>query len=723
MPLRVLTLSYEDHVLGVIAGALLATDRMLAQFTGVPEAAQRLRQTVSRAAYLHDLGKLAAANQRALAAAGRERLPLLHSDAGVQQVLREGDEETAILIKAHHQGLPNVTEERTQRFRAAAVWSTTEAAEEDRRRRQTAADTDAHLDEYWEVHRQLVGLAPLCSAGRLTGLQRRLALACLAEGDYADARGVLPPPPPAEQWRARLAALVAYVDRLSVRNSERLGLRREAFQSCLCGPLHEGWAMCTGATGIGKTILGMVYSLRLAIQYNLRHVFVVLPYVSIIRQSVEIYRQALVLPGEDPAAVVAEHQHTAAYQSADLRYLTHTWQQPIIVTTAVQFFETLVAVRTARLRKLHQLPGSAVFVDEAHSAMPLANWPLALQQLKELVGDWGVHVLLASGTLSRPWEMPRLQNPPLAIPDFLPAALTQRIEERDRQRLTLVWEAQQAWNLTTLLAKLDQAPGPRLVVVNTIQSAAVIADAMQRQGKEVLHLSTALLMEDRQRTIEEVRRRLEKGKGDWTLVATSCVEAGMDFDFLTGFRELATLVAIGQTGGRVNREDRPEWREQARLVLFALQAVEGLLPNPAFRRSSQIVRDMYREGWLTGATMRSASDCATEALRRELADTPVMELQKALRLEKSEAYAKLDAEGLTRVIDDNTTSVIVTPSVIARLERGEQVSAEDLARASVGIWTPKVEKFCLPSTRAGQQELLYWNRPYDGFLGYMRGVL
>src|ERR1035438_3177414 len=75
--------------------------------------------------------------------------------------------------------------------------------------------------------------------------------------------------------------------------------------------------------------------------------------------------------GENPEKIVAAHHHQAEFKSADIRFLTTLWDAPIIVTTAVQFFETLGASQTPRLRKLHQLPGSAVFIDEAHAAMPI----------------------------------------------------------------------------------------------------------------------------------------------------------------------------------------------------------------------------------------------------------------------------------------------------------------------------------------------------------------
>ena len=117
--------------------------------------------------------------------------------------------------------------------------------------------------------------------------------------------------------------------------------------------------------------------------------------------------------------IVAAHHHQAEFSSPDLRYLTTLWEAPIIVTTAVQFFETLGSCETARLRKLHHLPGSAVLVDEAHAAMPIHLWPYMWDQLKGLAEEWSCRFVLGSGSLAKfgrilgSWAMarPRLCRP------------------------------------------------------------------------------------------------------------------------------------------------------------------------------------------------------------------------------------------------------------------------------------------------------------------------
>ena len=112
---------------------------------------------------------------------------------------------------------------------------------------------------------------------------------------------------------------------------------------------------CDAAVGSGKTTAVMAYLLRVAERKKLRHIFVVLPFTNIIQQSVDVYRKALVLAGEDPAEVVAEVHHRAEFQNPESREMSVLWDAPITVTTAVQFFETLAAhkpavAKTARTR-------------------------------------------------------------------------------------------------------------------------------------------------------------------------------------------------------------------------------------------------------------------------------------------------------------------------------------------------------------------------------------
>ena len=336
----------------------------------------------------------------------------------------------------------------------------------------------------------------------------------------------------------------------------------------------------------------------------------------------ETYRKALVLPGENGFEVVAEHHHQADFNHIDSRHLTTLWKAPIIVTTAVQFFETIAANKPARLRKLHELPGAAVFVDEVHNAIPSWMWPQMWQWINELVVDWSCHFVLASGSLPRFWEFPNMAKTNVLVPDLVTKKIRMEAEKAEQTRIQYS-TVSEPLGLAELIQLILSVPGPRLVIMNTVQSAAVIAQELfQLESNHdehdgccgVLHLSTALCPADRDKVINQVQMRLaNKRDRDWTLVATSCVEAGMDFSFTTALRESCSASSLIQIGGRANRHGGGLVSE---IWDFRVAQDEPLLnKHPAFDVSRMVLAELFAEGKMDTLT---STALATEAMRREI---------------------------------------------------------------------------------------------------------
>jgi len=710
---------YRDHVLNSTRLALERVQQLLRYYRG--DRGPELENAVHRGSLYSDLGKLSALNQRCLAGALQQHLPLIHTDAGTQALLRADALEAAILAYSHHGWLPDVREQQRGvqgrgRFRAATGARTEVGYKEQQQREDTYADTDAHLKEYQQQHEQLVGADRLpASEPRppFSGLLRRLGLSCVVDGDRTDAAGGELPQPAANcRWEERQAALDHHVAGLTSGSPGQKELRRQVYESCRRGFLPSPLAICTGVCGSGKTTAVMAGSLRLAVAHGLRHIIVVLPRISIIQQAVDVYRRALVLPGERPEDVVGEYHH-----EIDLRQVGALWEQPILVTTSVQFFETLLAAAATRLRRLQQLPGSAVFIDEAHLALPPENWPLAWDTVQELTRDWSCHFIMASGSLSRPWEMERLVGVPRILPDILPLELRQAAERLEDRRVRCRFAGERPWGYEDLLRETAAAPGPQLIVLNTVQSAALVARYLRGKGRQVLHLSTALTPPDRKRVIQEVEGRLQRKDKDWCLVATSCVESGMDFSFGYGFREEAGAVSLLQLKGRVNRNDE---RAGAEVVVFRLAVGKGLIRNPGLEIETKVCREMFAADWFDGS--RTLTDLSTEALRREVAYHEQKKLQAARLNERKENYPEV--EELSRVIKEQTCLAIVDQALQARLRRGERVSVNEVTQGSVRLWGPKVRQLRLEPVESDSMHSYYWNRDYDpDFLGYMAGLL
>ena len=354
--------SYAEHIAHVSQYAHEAMMGAQAYRSGGQDL--KLLAAIQWASAFHDLGKLAPENQRVLQGAGGERLPFPHEDAGAAHCINRKQQAAAWVIAQHHSGLKDFAEER-----AKGELSVQNPALALFRNPNIKLDTDAKLDSLSDWHMQVCPLQGLSSKGvgarGRTPWDMRLLMSCLVSGDHGDtARHYQQEPdvkPPAPRWEERLAALDNYVAELASHPGARNDLRQGIYAACRqASPKMPIWA-CDAPVGSGKTTAVMAYLLQAAIALNLRHIFVVLPFTNIVNQSVKVYRKALALPGEDPAAVVAAHHHAMEFESLTLRALTTTWTSPIIVTTAVQFFETLAASATPRLRKLHALPGSAVF--------------------------------------------------------------------------------------------------------------------------------------------------------------------------------------------------------------------------------------------------------------------------------------------------------------------------------------------------------------------------
>jgi CRISPR-associated endonuclease/helicase Cas3 len=417
--------------------------------------------------------------------------------------------------------------------------------------------------------------------------------------------------------------------------------------------------------------------------------------------------------GERPEEVVAAHHHKAEFEDLATRQLTFLWHAPIVVTTAVQFFETLAGNRPAALRKLHQLPGSAVFIDEAHAALPAHLWPQAWRWLRELKSDWGCHLVLGSGSLNRFWEFEEFSDPPMALPELVADRVKKDVSGYERTRVRYQSKSEPL-GLDELGDWIPTVPGPRLLILNTVQSAAVIAAEMNRRlGREAVeHISTSLCPRDRAITLNRVRERLEDSFDDnWTLVATSCVEAGVDLSFRTGLRERSSLCSLIQTGGRVNRKGE---YSDAQVWSFQLRYDDFLRPHPAFDTSGRILDELFAEDHV-------APEYCTEAMRREVRQGGVKAVCDKILKAESNCQFPTVAEKF-KVIDSDTVTALVDRDLALQIDAGETIEPNVLQSLSVQIWRYREIEYGLePMKRC--PDLRIWMLDYNEFLGYMAGVL
>jgi CRISPR-associated endonuclease/helicase Cas3 len=329
--------TYAAHVEGVLSLA----ERFAGEAAHYGIADGKLfTDSVSAAAVYHDLGKLDAENQRVLSGEkSAVPLPINHTDAGTAFLLRGGVSPlpAAIAVMSHHIGLPDFIAESVRENDAF-------------RDKKVKERVDAELETLLNAHGELVKATPRTEGGDMPrgdfSVFMRLLLSCLADADHTDTAKHYGGYPTSENTIAlrpleRLRALDEYVSGLPNGDGERDKLRAEMYAACKAAQHGESVVSCDGPVGSGKTTAVMANLLSQAAKRGLRRIFVVLPFTNIIEQSADVYRKALTLYGENPVEVVVELHHRAEFESADARHLTALWRAPIIVTTAVAFFETL----------------------------------------------------------------------------------------------------------------------------------------------------------------------------------------------------------------------------------------------------------------------------------------------------------------------------------------------------------------------------------------------
>ncbi len=294
----------------------------------------------------------------------------------------------------------------------------------------------------------------------------------------------------------------------------------------------------------------MSFALEQAKANSLRRVIYVIPYCSIIEQTQSVFEDIF-----GPGSIVA-HYADVEYETdenkksgeRDKRYLAaENWDAPVILTTTVQFFESLFGNRPSRCRKLHNIANSVIIFDEAQM-LPVPFLRPCVAATSELVRNYGCSAVLFTAT------QPAL-DPLFAelLPDYLPRELCPRREEMYEQFRRVRFEYAGKLADEALSERLSTEKQV-LCIVNRRDQAQALFRLLPEEGR--FHLSTAMCPEDRREKLREIRTRLKAGK-PCRVISTSLVEAGVDVDFPIVFRALAGLDSIIQAGGRCNREGMP----------------------------------------------------------------------------------------------------------------------------------------------------------------------
>lgn len=488
----------------------------------------------------HDIGKYS--DEFQLRLRGGKKVD--HATAGAIECFKIKAAFEAVCVIGHHSGLPNVGHKDADTTESQTFFGRKLRAEQ------------GGIPDYrknWNGHIALPQdyFRP-SGRGFATAFYIRMLYSCLVDADYIDTetfmngdagRGNYEP------LSALCDKLTAYISKWNNPTREIDILRQKILNSCIeKASAPRGIFSLTVPTGGGKTVASMAFALNHAVANSMKRIIYVIPYTSIIEQNAKVFRDIL---GQEN---VVEHHSSVSYELSEnadeLEYrsalATENWDAPVIVTTAVQFFESLYANRSSKCRKLHNIANSVIIFDEAQM-IPSNNLRPCVAAIAELVRAYNATAVLCTATQPAIDEMLLKYSKKESVVELCPDV--DGMFEKFRRT-----SFEKEGRLTTdeLVSRLESQQQV-LCIVNTRKFAQEVYEALPSEGR--FHLSTLMCPVHRKQKLDEIRERLKSGK-TCRVVSTSLIEAGVDVDFPRVFREMAGLDSILQAAGRCNREGK-----------------------------------------------------------------------------------------------------------------------------------------------------------------------
>ena len=508
----------------------------------------------------HDLGKYSDAFQNRL----KGGHIVDHSTAGAYECAKNNLLWAACCVSGHHSGLLDVGNPRIDNIGDGTLCGRIKKA------------ASGQIPSY-QVPKlpQIVSDPPGYGMNQLTdSFIIRMLFSCLVDADYLDTEQFMSGKAIPRGTGDSVYVLKELLDQYIApwwTPANKLNERRcEILRSCIeAGQKEKGLFTLTVPTGGGKTIASMAFALNHAVSYGMERIIYVIPYTSIIEQTADIFRKIF---GEKN---VLEHHSNACYEvkeggeneQYDSAKATENWDIPIVVTTSVQFFESLYSNRSSKCRKLHNITNSVLIFDEAQM-LPTENLLPCVSVMSALATHFNSTVVLCTATQPALNNLFKKYAPGHEIRELCPNK-----SEVFRQFRRVCFDLAGKISQDNLVSKLLLCPQV-LCIVNSRKYAQDIFDALPEDG--AFHLSTLMYPAHRRRVLDEIRRRLKEGQ-TCRVVSTSLIEAGVDVDFPLVYRELAGLDSILQAAGRCNREGKRPASSSIVTVFEGISATPRLL--------------------------------------------------------------------------------------------------------------------------------------------------
>lgn len=684
-------------------------------------------QAAYAAGLLHDLGKYRPEFQRMIRGLQPKGESTRHKQPGAAQATKRKQFDVSFSILGHHGGIPDAPDmaeaANAGKLVAEAILP-------------TAIEDCPALKEIDSGH-------VVEQRGLNFDIRTRLLFSCLVDADWLDTsdfqsrRGGWMAQPSSPRFDASLLLqnVLAHIKTRAgqCRSPEVASVRAEVLAASQdAARKSRGVFSMTVPTGGGKTLSSLAFALAHAAANGLRRIIYVAPYLSIIEQNAAVFRAAL---GNVPDDLILEHHcmaepgetgpsHADDSESEAGQRLAENWDAPIVLTTSVQFYESLFSNQPSRCRKLHNIARSVVILDECQTLPPGLTAPTC-EMLEQAGGYLGCSILLCTAT------QPAWQKDPIRLPTGIsdlreiapnPAELFRRLK-----RVAVTWPQKDSapldWNqLAAEMSRYSQV----LCVVNTRKAASEIYRELSRVGCAAIHLSTNMCPAHRLQVLKDVAATLRAGK-PCQLISTQLVEAGVDLDFPVVMREMAPLESIVQAAGRCNREGilSPAAGQGGKVVVF--RSTCGKMPQSSWYRNGAAV--VEQDFLACGREPQIDLPAVMAEYYRRLYPTGDLDAQGIQKLRLHYGFQQVSRN--YRLIEDATTPLVVATWEPARFEVEELLGElrrhptrsafRQLQKFTVNVREHELRQIASACIIGEPRGVNVCSLPYDGALGLVIG--
>ena len=552
------------------------------------------------------------------------------------------------IIAGHHAGLPD--------------WQGSRAALKDRLRQAVPLALDIPIPYRDKLKSEKIDSCPWMfnPNGIDFSFWIRMLFSCLVDADFLDTERYMRSSSfdsragfsSIVQLLGRFNAYMASLTKQTTENGTSLvnQMRQIVLSDCRKAAQQEpGLFSLTVPTGGGKTLASLGFALEHAKRYAKKRIIYVIPYTSIIEQTADVFRKVL-----GTEEVIEHHSNfDSDFSSEKIRLSSENWDAPVVVTTNVQFLESLFAARPGRCRKLHNIAESVVIFDEAQ-LLPAEYLHPILESFKQLVTHYKASLLFCTATQPAFDKNPQFPSFPgfekglvreiiRDVPALYKGLVRVEIEPCDPKTIV-------TWNeLAATLASYDKV----LCIVSDRKSCRELHSLMP---SGTIHLSALMCPQHRSDVISQIKQDL-KTKKPVRVISTQLVEAGVDIDFPVVYRALAGLDSIAQAAGRCNREGRLVGA-LGKVVLFAPPRKP---PVGILRKATEITSMLMQEKAVDFLDSKIYGKYFTTLYwKASSLDTKhIMDMLKPDNLETLEIRFRTASETFKLIDDSNTESILI----------------------------------------------------------------